>query len=70
MNGPKPHKGYHTHVLVQHRCDAALNWTTVTKRPPRPHLWGVGVSLSSHWLSRELPQHRANQHRYGSSKLR
>ncbi|MQL90364.1 hypothetical protein Taro_022954 [Colocasia esculenta] len=32
---------------------------------------GVGVSLSSHWLSRELPQHRANQkHRYRSSKLR
>ncbi|MQL95167.1 hypothetical protein Taro_027832 [Colocasia esculenta] len=22
---------------------------------------GVGVSLSSHWLSRELPQNRANQ---------
>ncbi|MQL83652.1 hypothetical protein Taro_016147, partial [Colocasia esculenta] len=22
---------------------------------------GVGVSLASHWLSRELPQNRANQ---------
>ncbi|MQL87242.1 hypothetical protein Taro_019769, partial [Colocasia esculenta] len=22
---------------------------------------GVGVSLASHWLSREFPQHRANQ---------
>ncbi|MQL98906.1 hypothetical protein Taro_031622 [Colocasia esculenta] len=30
---------------------------------------GVGVSLASHWLSRELPQNRANQkHRYKSSK--
>ncbi|MQL91723.1 hypothetical protein Taro_024329 [Colocasia esculenta] len=30
---------------------------------------GVGVSLASHWLSRELPQHRANQnHRYENSK--
>ncbi|MQL81660.1 hypothetical protein Taro_014126 [Colocasia esculenta] len=30
---------------------------------------GVGVSLASHWLSRELPQHRAKpNHRYESSK--
>ncbi|MQM15028.1 hypothetical protein Taro_047960 [Colocasia esculenta] len=26
-------------VLTLHRYDAALNWTTVEKRPPRPHLW-------------------------------
>ncbi|MQL94403.1 hypothetical protein Taro_027056 [Colocasia esculenta] len=57
-------------VLTLHRYDAAPNWTTTEKRPLRPHLWGVGVSLASHWLSRELPQHRANQkHRYDDDKL-
>ncbi|MQL68450.1 hypothetical protein Taro_000741, partial [Colocasia esculenta] len=31
---------------------------------------GVGVSLASHWLSRELPQHRANQnHRLASTPM-
>ncbi|MQM23275.1 hypothetical protein Taro_056338 [Colocasia esculenta] len=27
-------------VLTLHRYDAALNWTSDEKRPPRPHLWG------------------------------
>ncbi|MQM23203.1 hypothetical protein Taro_056266 [Colocasia esculenta] len=27
-------------VLTPHCYDAAPNWTTVEKRPPRPHLWG------------------------------
>ncbi|MQL84408.1 hypothetical protein Taro_016909 [Colocasia esculenta] len=47
-------------ALGQHRYVAAPNWTTVEKPPPRPRLWGVRVSLASHWLSRELSQHRAN----------
>ncbi|MQL76945.1 hypothetical protein Taro_009336 [Colocasia esculenta] len=31
---------------------------------------GVGVSLASHWLSRELPQHRANQNHRSTSQSR
>ncbi|MQL84386.1 hypothetical protein Taro_016884 [Colocasia esculenta] len=27
-------------VLTLHRYGAALNWTSVVKRPPRSHLWG------------------------------
>ncbi|MQL74867.1 hypothetical protein Taro_007205 [Colocasia esculenta] len=56
-------------ALAQHRYDAALNWKMVTKLPLDLRLWGVGVSLTSHWLSRELPQLEQTIHKYGSSKL-
>ncbi|MQL68243.1 hypothetical protein Taro_000502 [Colocasia esculenta] len=61
--------GAYPEALAQHRCDAAPNWKTVTKPPPRLRLWGVGVSLTSHWLSRELPQLEQTIPKYGSSKL-
>ncbi|MQM15210.1 hypothetical protein Taro_048153 [Colocasia esculenta] len=49
------------------RCGSELDDGLETSSSLSPV--GVGVSLASHWLSRELPQSRANQnHKYESSK--
>ncbi|MQL79954.1 hypothetical protein Taro_012395, partial [Colocasia esculenta] len=45
--------------LAPLRCGSELDDGRETSSLPSPV--GVGVSLASHWLSRELPQHRANQ---------
>ncbi|MQM06248.1 hypothetical protein Taro_039069 [Colocasia esculenta] len=42
------------------RCGSDLDDGNETSSSPSP-VAGVGVSLSSHWLSRELSQHRAKQ---------
>ncbi|MQL84697.1 hypothetical protein Taro_017219, partial [Colocasia esculenta] len=41
-------------VLTLHRYDAALNWTSDERRPPRSHLWGGRERVR---ISRNLPVH-------------